>query len=80
MMPEMWPKSVEESETYGRGDEPVRFLGRISGKHDEFISPGFSITLPFSFGMITQPAGTMLETVTKLQCCIPASLSANSKD
>ncbi len=54
----------------------VEFLASIT----KVTSPGVSITRPFSFGMTLQPTGTMLETWTRLQCWIPASLSASSKD
>src|SRR5208283_3729184 len=44
------------------------------------ISPGVRRDLPLSLGISLHPAGIMLETLTRLQCCMPASLSANSKD
>lgn len=54
----------------------VAFLASIT----KVTSPGVSMTLPLSFGMTLHPGGTMLETCTRLQCCIPASLSASSND
>ena len=44
------------------------------------ISPGCTIFKPFSLGSCSHPGGTMLETLTKLHICMPASLRANSKD
>ena len=54
----------------------VEFLARTM----KVISPGFTIFKPRSLETSLQPGGTMLETFTMLQCCIPAFLKANSKD
>lgn len=44
------------------------------------ISPGLSIFNPCSNVMSLHPGDIMLETLTRLRCCIFASLRANSKD
>src|SRR4030042_3220786 len=54
----------------------VAFLAKTT----KVISPGCTIFKPCSLETILHPGGTMLETFTRLQYWMPASLSANSKD
>ena len=43
-------------------------LVEFFAKTTKVISPGLSLCKPFSREISLQPGGTMLETVTKLQC------------
>src|SRR3989338_3458410 len=52
--------------------------GYLSAHHST-ICPGFSSVTPFTFGMILQFGGRMLETETRLNFSMPASRSASSK-